>query len=320
MKLVPGFYWILLMAALGLGACGKEKINLQWVEQNTNTSADLTSVFFLDENRGFATGGEVWSRAVVTQTTNGGMTWVTDSIGPKQALSIHFTDGDRGHAVGIDGLLYVKEQGDPNWITKRLSRWDTHRSVAFYGAEGIIVSGGAYQNGVIQKVGANYVTEVIDTFENELSTVCFSDANTVHVAGYGLVLRSTDAGRTWEKNSIEGDFFRDLCFPSTQVGYLVGSTGSILKTRDAGLNWEWQRRGEGILVNDKGFKAVHFVDELRGYVVGNKGLFWRTLDGGENWEVDQNFPEVDFQDVFVIGTSGYVVAKGGRIFKFEDPQ
>lgn len=311
---------LLLLLLIFSGSCTKEKITLTWVQQDSQTSSELNSVFFLDENRGFATGGDSWFRGVAASTTDGGTTWSTDSIGGKQIFGLHFNEIETGRAVGHDGLMYVKEKKEENWRTLRLARWDSHRDVAFYGDEGLIVSGAAYQNGVLQKVYANYSTEVIDTFENELNSVCYSDRQTAHIVGYGMILRSTDGGETWERSPQEGDFFRDVYFPTADVGYIVGFSGSILKSTDGGASWEWLRRGDALLVKNKAFRAVHFADELRGYIVGEQGLFWRTHDGGESWQVDKGFPEVDFFDVFATESGGFVVGAAGQIIKFADPQ
>ncbi len=306
-----------LFALCLLCACSKEKISLDWVELNSQTSSDLSSIYFIDDQLGYAVGGDEWSKAVAAETRDGGKTWTSDSIGQKRIYGLQFSEEGQGYAVGNDGLMYFKADMESAWKVLRLARWDNHKSIAVYDGQGIIVSGAAYQNGVIQKVSENFITTVVDTFDNELSAVVFSDAETAHAVGYGIVLRSTDSGDTWTVSSVQGDFFRDVYFPTPRVGYIVGYSGSILKTEDAGETWEWQRKGDALLVKNKAFRAVHFADEQRGYIVGDQGLFWRTHDGGDSWAVDKNFPEVDFYDVFALSDGGCVVGANGRIFKFE---
>lgn len=307
------------MVVLIFCACKKERVQLVWQEKDSGTTYDLSSIDFVDDQNGFATGGEDFFKAIVARTSDGGNTWTEDVVGEKQILGLDVDESGKGYGVGYDGLLYVKEKADDNWAIKRLTRWDVHRDVAFQGEEGIIVSGIAYQNGVIQKVFDNYATRVVDTFENELSAVCYSSSNIAHVVGYGMILRSADGGNTWNKQDIEGDFFRDVYFPSAQVGYVVGYSGSILKTTDAGQTWEWLRKGDALLVKNKAFRAVHFADESRGYVVGDGGLFWWTHDGGASWKVDNEFPAYDFYDVYATNTGGFVVGEKGKIVKFDDP-
>ncbi len=302
----------------GTSSCKKEKVTLSWTQINTTVSSDLTALHFLDGQHGFAVGGETWSEALALETQDGGQTWQEETIGPKQIYALTFDPQGVGYAVGNDGLLYVKDANERNWEIQRLARWDSHQGVAVSGQEAIVVSGIAYAGGVIQRIFADYSSVVLDTFENELSAVYYSDSQTVHVVGYGLILRSTNGGDDWEVSPEQGDFFRDVYFPTPQVGYIVGYAGSILKTTDAGENWEWLRRGDALLVNNKFFRAVHFADTERGYVVGDKGLFWRTLDGGETWQVDDGFPEVDFFDVNALANGGCIVGEEGTIIVFED--
>jgi photosystem II stability/assembly factor-like uncharacterized protein len=40
------------------------------------------------------------------------------------------------------------------------------------------------------------------------------------------------------------EFFSSIAFPSKSVGYVVGRTGTILKTEDAGASWKRLRNGK----------------------------------------------------------------------------
>jgi hypothetical protein len=62
---------------------------------------------------------------------------------------------------------------------------------------------------------------------------------------------------------------------ASQVGYAVGSQGTILKTYDAGMNWLPQQSGTNIKLN-----KVHFKDFDFGFAVGDGGIILRTTEGG----------------------------------------
>ena len=164
----------------------------------------------------------------------------------------------------------------------------------------------------------NFTPLTVDTFDNELSAVCYSDANTIHVAGYGIILRSTDGGLSWVISETKGDFYRSVYFPTSTIGYIAGYSGSILKTTNAGETWTKLIDGDKITVKNRPFRSVYFVNTEKGYLVGDKGTFWRTNDGGNNWQIVKNFPNVDFYDVYVIENTGYIVGENGRIFRFEE--
>jgi photosystem II stability/assembly factor-like uncharacterized protein len=91
-------------------------------------------------------------------------------------------------------------------------------------------------------------------------------------------------------------FLTDLDFTTSSVGWAVGLPhwdqaahayrGTILKTEDAGENWQAQNS-----VTTEVLNAVDFVDTQHGWVVGIDGLY-HTADGGANW-IQQTFPITD---------------------------
>ncbi len=313
------FLSLLLGICINVSSCKKEKINLEWAEFNSGTSLSLTSVYFTDQTHGFAVGGDTWLNGIKVQTTDGGDTWQLDTLGDKQLFGIHFNQNKIGHAVGIDGYLFKKDSPQSEWRFHKLPNWDILRDVCFYdGDNGVVVGGAAFKYGVLLTLGANFTPIVIDTFENELSAVCYSDEKTVHVSGYGIILRSTDGGVNWTISETKGDFYRSIHFPTSTTGYIAGYSGSILKTTDAGQSWKKLIDGDKITVKNTPFRSVHFVDAEKGYLVGDKGTFWRTLNGGNDWQIVKDFPKTDLYDVFVIENTGYIVGENGRIFRFED--
>jgi photosystem II stability/assembly factor-like uncharacterized protein len=68
-----------------------------------------------------------------------------------------------------------------------------------------------------------------------------------------------------------GMFFHDH-----QLGWAVGSGGTILKTIDGGHKWKKVSSGTSSLLT-----AVYFRDAQRGWVVGANGTVRTSKDGGE---------------------------------------
>ncbi len=317
MRFIP-FFIVVLFCCF---SCGKEKITLSWTELSSNTSFDLNAITFEDEQNGHIVGGDTWSNGIHLSTADGGETWQMDSIADKTVYEIDVTDGVK-HVVGIEGRLHWQRNKNEGWVFQGLSHGRdvlSMQAVDFYDEQNGVLGGGvAYQAGILVTLTDNYTVISVDTFLNEISAVCYSDKNTIHAVGYGIILRSTDAGLTWDLSDTKDDFYTDVYFTSATTGYAVGAVGTILKTTDAGLTWEKLRSGDKVTVTDKAFRAVHFVDEQQGYIVGDEGVFWKTTNGGDDWQVVEDFPDVDLNDVFVQNGTGYIVADQGRIFKFSD--
>ena len=300
-------------------SCKKEKFYPSWKEHNSPTLLTLNSVHFTDDSTGHIVGGNLWEDNIYLKTTDAGTTWTVDSLNGKEIYDVQFNNDENGFAVGLGGDFFFKETPESNWEFHNLGfPFETFRGVSFWEKEkGIIVTGGAFQNGKIIQVNDNFEATIIDSFEQELSAVYYSEEDIVHAMGYGVVLRSIDGGNTWEKKDIIGDFFRAIHFPTAQTGYAVGHSGSIIKTTDAGENWKFIRNGDAIGTSNKEFRSVFFITENHGYIVGHGGLFWRTKNGGSDWEEMPDLPEVDLHGIFIQNKTGYIVGKEGKVFSFE---
>jgi hypothetical protein len=140
--------------------------------------------------------------------------------------------------------------------------------------------------------------------EGRATGVDFTDVNNVYVSAvrfdlYGAIAKTTDGGQTWVTTAFP-DVLWDIDFPisgASQIGYAVGSEGTILKTYDAGGNWQSQQSGTILKIN-----KVHFLDLNFGFAVGQNGIILRTTTGGEpvtkvdksltvnEFKLEQNYP------------------------------
>jgi photosystem II stability/assembly factor-like uncharacterized protein len=302
-----------------LCACGKEKIALQWTEQVTHTNLELNNIHFRDAQNGIATGGNSWYQSILLKTADGGNTW--QSIDTASKLQTFFGCGVSAEgsifALSFNGYLFRMRPQDTHFMEMRHTWWHTWRDVAFWqDKHGIIVGGQGWQEGRIARLDTDFNVIQLDTFKQELSSVCFSDDSTVHAVGSGTVLRSSNRGKTWVRNALKGDFFRSVCFPNTQIGYTVGSSGTIAKTTDGGISWVKLRDGEALGTSNQPFLNVFFTDVHHGYIVGEGGLCWRTSNGGADWQVMTGLPKRDLHSIFGRDGAGWIAGSEGTILHF----
>ena len=105
-----------------------------------------------------------------------------------------------------------------DWTFYRTPRFDILRDVAFnVENNGILVGGVAFSQGLIIRSDTNFNFQLIDTFAHQLNAVCFSEQAVAHVVGYGIVLRSDDAGLSWQENETAGDHFQAIHFPLSLI-------------------------------------------------------------------------------------------------------
>jgi photosystem II stability/assembly factor-like uncharacterized protein len=312
------FFWSILLL-LSLTACSKEKVELLWEIQAENLPYQLEALHFVDAERGYVVGGDSWYRGEQWLTTDGGDTWVQDSLADKLLYDLVFNDRGKGFAVGIDGYIFRKEELDEQWFFFRYPQWKPLKGAALSPDESCLLVGGAsYNQGVVMRLSPEMNMDTVYTLDHELLDVCFSDVHTAHAVGYGIILRSEDAGMSWDTLPFNGDFFQSVCFPTQEIGYTVGLAGSILKTTDAGKTWVTLRDGGSVWVSDRPFRSVFFKSPEEGYIAGENGTLWITRDGGGEWESVTNLPKLDFVDVQVIGNEGWLLAREGAILRFQE--
>lgn len=310
--------WV-LFCAFALWGCGKEKVELIWEQQESHTAHTLSSVFFLDENRGFAVGGDTWNAGVALETSDGGRTWIVDSLANKQLFALDFNEEGEGVAAGIDGYVFSRKVEDTGWSFFRYPVWEFYRGLSHGNSATLLVGGEAYKSGTIVRLDGDFQLDTALEFVEELNDVHFVTEQTAIAAGYGIVLRSEDGGRNWTPLPVSGDHFRAIHFPSERVGYIAGYAGTILKTEDSGLTWTVLRNGGGgIWVRNVPFRAVFFSDEERGYLAGDGGTVWKTTNGGLDWSVVEGLPEIDYHGLYLVGSEGWLVGENGAIIHFQD--
>jgi len=308
---------LIFCCCLYMGCDQAENVEVIWQYIDVPTSEDLEQIKFDANGIGHFVGGDTWVLGITGISRDGGNSWTVDSVCNKRLFDLQFDDHGTGYASGIDGILMIFG-ADEKWKYNRIGTYEPSRGV-FFGpkGEGITVTGSAFGNGEIQRFNQNLIREQVDTFDYQLEDVVYSDSTTIHIAGYGVIMRSIDAGRTWERNEpSQGDFFQEIQFLNETLGYTIGYGGSILKTTDAGVNWEFLRRGKNWLVTDAPFRALHFLDENEGYVVGEKGTLFYTDNGGTDWQSINNLPDENFLDITIYEGKGYLVGENGVLVCF----
>jgi hypothetical protein len=105
-----------------------------------------------------------------------------------------------------------------------------------------------------------------------------------------------------------------------QTGYVVGESGTILKTTNGGVTWTIQNSGTTYHL-----KSVHFPSNGQtGYVLGGyyvmTGIILKTTNGGANWINQTPNSTYDLHSVYfpVDAQTGYVAGYYGSILKTTD--
>lgn len=123
------------------------------------------------------------------------------------------------------------------------------------------------------------------------------------VGDYGLVLKSTGKGDTWQTVHLDSAIcFNSVFFTNNDIGY--AACGSLYKTIDGGVNWT-------VILTDSfnSIKEVYFVNDSLGFA-GADNRVYKTTNAGIGWTTALNSSSDDreFSSIYFPSNSvGYFI-------------
>jgi photosystem II stability/assembly factor-like uncharacterized protein len=232
-----------------------------------------------------------------------------------KALAVCFTDENTGYIVGNNGLFLHTSDGGINW--ERIKFFDDfYNDVFFIGQKGWIVG----EKGLIihSADGGKSWRKQKNGIKNNLLSVFFVDENKgFAVGGDGLILKTEDAGSSW--NMVDIDWtamipeellnlgvvsinLYDVFFQNETLGFIVGDSGTILRTTDGGKDWALVQMADVPTIFSIGFK-----NDMEGWAVGHHGYFLKTENGGSSWERLKIGTENSLYSISILGDYGVIV-------------
>lgn len=220
-----------------------------WTQAKVPTRQMLTSVFFVDDQHGWAVGHD----AQILASKDGGLTWdkqFEDLEREAPLLDIWFKDLQTGYAVGAYGALLETTDGGENWedVSDRMDNEDGYH--------------------------LNAITAV-------------KDSGLFAVGELGGMFRSPDWGQTWE--TLEGPYEGSLfgAMGTNEAGGLLvyGLRGHLFRSNDFGATWEQielNTQNNGPLEFGLANSAL-LNDGI--VVVGHGGSVLRSSDDGRSFSV-----------------------------------
>jgi len=286
-----------------------------WIKQKTNTNADLSSVFFINPDLGWAVGSE----GTILKTTDGGEIWTLKSSGVTNGLnSVCFTDSLTGFAVSFSELLKTTDGGE-QWVVQDTVINAGLSSVFFIGRDTGFVAG----TGRILKTTDNGKTWIKQNGFGCFGVESFwaTDSQTLYMGGADLLtMKSMDGGVNWDvliPNSSYG-CMESIFFTDHSTGYFAGGGWAqgntftfFAKIVEGGVT-----RTSTLLNLGKWLSCVFFTDSNIGYITALDGSILKTTDAGDHWTslnsgVNSALTSIFFTD----STTGYVAGRSGIILK-----
>ncbi|MEW6128562.1 MAG: YCF48-related protein [Acidobacteriota bacterium] len=205
-----------------------------------------------------------------------------------------FTDRVSGWGVGPMGKVFLTKDKGETWNVLQTPQHDVLHNLFAVSPENIWVVG----NNILQNStdgGRNWRLCQLP-FSHDLLSIKFVNENIGWACGYnGLILKTEDAGKTWQKKETlysHRTVLNELLFINAHQGFVVGTRwhknenmdedtqeGIILYTEDGGDNWKQ-------LITKLGEDFIDIASPPNGqvWVISRQGKLLRTKDNGATWD------------------------------------
>ncbi len=220
-------------------------LNWQLLELATNGFCQTTSLFFFDEDNGFAGGAGCFQGHIIDKFSNG--TWVTTNDSENWnsqgwVSAIEFKNAQLGLAGTVDGILLRTTDGGSNWDTIPNVAGDSAITDFIFHADGSIRA--THRNN--QSFGIMISTDNGLTWDIDLETATFyyPKMNAAHINDNGTAFLGgietntntegvivDNSGGFWNWNSVSKPI-NDIASHSDSITFLVGDEGAIYVNAD----------------------------------------------------------------------------------------
>ncbi len=200
-----------------------------WTQSPVPTRSLLTSVFFFDDNNGWAVGHDT----VILRTIDGGETWTKvyfDPADQRPLFGVLFTDVNNGMAVGAYGLYMISSDGGQSWEVRDLSP-------VRYGEEADGEDADGDDEEADDAEEDEYYEDEFEFFDYHLNHITADAAGRLYIAAEaGHFFRSDDGGENWiaMNTPYEGSYYATVPLEGDSL-LLCAMRGHLLRSDDAGV-------------------------------------------------------------------------------------
>jgi hypothetical protein len=255
------------------GACSKPTTPWAHSEIKLNTNSDLNSVLYLTDNLGFAFGGDRYTKKDIFKTTNGGKTWqqyIDAETYQKGILDSKLLTNGNIIATGISGYTLRSVDSGITWQFKLVPSYINIESIC-ENASNIWFCGGYNNGGHLSHCDLNFENVATQNISTQLHNIIFTSKNIGYASGVGAILKTTDAGQTWQNTPAKNDVYTHLVAIDDATIFACGLNGNIIYTKNGGVEWFGLKDGNDLVSNNR-FNKMVLAKNKAIYAVGDAGL------------------------------------------------
>lgn len=294
-----------------------------WTKQNSGTLAWLHSVYFVNPNKGWIAG----SNGTLLTTADGGKTWEQIyHLSEDTIRDVYFSDALTGwllcerNVYNLGDLpasyLLKTSDGGANW--EKIDFTDGRERIArmFFAIGGYGFAVGEGGTLMVMQNDRKSWKKFPLPVRFLMLDGNFSDAlNGAVVGGSGTILFTEDAGLTWKPATIAGSAKPRL----NSVFFINQKTGWAAGAEGkiyATINGGKFWREQNSNVT-KNLSDIFFINTAEGFAIGEEGTILHTTTAGNVWEVEETVSKHKLERIFFVGQKGFAVGFGGTILTYD---
>jgi len=317
--------------------CKSSNTGINWINLSDGYLNDIFNSTFLNKNTGWFTG-----RNLILKTTNGGSSWINQTIPQQGYYSVSFINENTGYA--LQGSYGESYSGCPSYKTTNGGNNWTQLTTLYVPP--------------IQYASSHYLYKICFLNENTGFAVGSVRYNaSINSFSAGLIFSTINGGLNWSySTSLSTIYFNDIAFANSSTAWIVGSSATILKTTNSGTNW-WTLQSPYLNINygrvsvvdtnnvfitgygnnlqtlmssttngginwtgslissNFNLRNICFINNNTGWISGESGLMYATTNRGIQWMLQKTPTNIELNNIFVNDSTGWIFGKDGTILK-----
>jgi photosystem II stability/assembly factor-like uncharacterized protein len=252
-----------------------------WTQATVPTRSTLTSIFFINDKRGWAVGHD----AIILTTFDGGKSWARQFFAPEKEqpfMDVWFQTPQKGIAVGAYGMYLDTEDGGDTWNEKYFETLDDpdfglphFNSIEFTNEDVLYMAGEAGFLARSNNMGASWAA-LDRPYNGSYFNLLITKNNMMAPSGLrGNIWLSEDQSASWKKLET-GNVASVNCGIQLSSGdlFFVCMDGVTVHCKKDGSNCKVNLRSDRVALSSVAELTPHHL-----IVVGEKGVLHIGLDG-----------------------------------------